>query len=414
MSRSGFTIIELLVVIAIISLLAGLSAGAFLTARRNHRLAAAAGELQGLLRAARNTSVSSGTPSFVVVDPSTRRVWAQSFETAGEWSFESVGGDGEVRDFVMSGGSVVEGRLGSGVNFEGEGGHVDCGVRPAYDLRAGVVIEAWVRHHMEHRVKPPRSDRSRKRPRLTGKRRSVVDEERSFTILEKKGSYSLELTEEGALVGSIGDHVVITEDDVVAPGRWVFVSLRYDGRALDLVADGVERSTWALRSAERLVGRRRHELPEEIPVTASPVTISSPQTSFRGDIDEVRLRGRMDTLVYEIPDFYRIIGWKKIVHFDRRGHLDAAFHESTVRIVLAELGDDKFESVDEAAGKKARRRRSEGTADFSLTYEEWLDTEAGEEMLDIDQRTAERRIEDGSLGSAKKLSIEIDRLGVIQ
>jgi len=122
LSRSGFTIIELLVVIAIISLLAGLSAGAFLTARRNHRLAAAAGELQGLLRAARNTSVSSGTPSFVVVDPSTRRVWAQSFETAGEWSFESVGGDGEVRDFVMSGGSVVEGRLGSGVNFEGEGG----------------------------------------------------------------------------------------------------------------------------------------------------------------------------------------------------------------------------------------------------------------------------------------------------
>ena len=94
-ASGGFTLIELLVVLAIISLMAGLSASAFLEARRNYGLAASAGEIQSIIRRARNQSISNGTGSFVVVEPKARLVWAQSFETMGEWSFEE---DGSAQD----------------------------------------------------------------------------------------------------------------------------------------------------------------------------------------------------------------------------------------------------------------------------------------------------------------------------
>ena len=40
------------------------------------------------MRAARNASISTGVPSFVVVDPKSRTVSAYSYERVGEWSFD--------------------------------------------------------------------------------------------------------------------------------------------------------------------------------------------------------------------------------------------------------------------------------------------------------------------------------------
>ena len=164
MSRRGFTILELLVVIALIAMLAGLSASAFMSARRNYGIAATAAEVQAILRAARNTSISSGSKSFVVIDPVKREVWAQSFETAGEWSFESEDEGSGVR---LLGGEHIEGRIGRGVSFRGTGGYADCGNSPKFDLRAGIVLEAWIRHEMVPAVRAPTAKRSSRSKRKT-------------------------------------------------------------------------------------------------------------------------------------------------------------------------------------------------------------------------------------------------------
>lgn len=408
---AGFTLIELLVVIAIVSLMAGLSASAFFEAQRNYGLAAAAGEIQSIFRRARNQSISNGTGSFVVIEPTEREVWAQSFETMGEWSFEELGSEGEGlagSSEQLYGGEEIEGRLGTGVSFLEGGGYIDCGHRAAFDLKEGVVLEAWIRHF--RKLPTPRAPTSQK---ISGRRRKVTSSRKSVsearTIIAKEGCWSLGMTPEGALEGSIGTgagipYVVLTEDDVVAPGRWVFVSLRFDGRKLTLSSDGVERLTYLLGSGQRGVP----ELPTEIPRNTNPVTISSQELPFPGDIDEVRLRGRSEKAVYRHPPFNKIIGWKKIIHFDRYGHLDPVFHERKVRIVLIEVDDERYSQSARAEGKAPNTQVDR----FELTFEEFLDTWPLDEIPDIIEEEEELIILENYSDAQMKI-IEIDTLGVV-
>jgi len=415
-SRRGFTILELLVVIALIAMLAGLSASAFMSARRNYGIAATAAEVQAILRAARNTSISSGSKSFVVIDPVKREVWAQSFETAGEWSFESEDEGSGVR---LLGGEHIEGRIGRGVSFRGTGGYADCGNSPKFDLRAGIVLEAWIRHEMVPAVREPtakRSSRSKRKkgPKLLGAGKSASDHGRSFVIIERADAFAFELTEYGALIGVVGDYEIITEDDIVAPGRWVFVTMRYDGRKVTLSADGVERGAWPLG------GGRRVEVPEEIPRSEAPVTISSGDAPFPGAIDEVRIRGRAEKLVYQHGPELRILGWKRHVHFDRRGHLDASQHDGKVRIVLVELDDDQYQRIDgpedvKKTSKSGRRKdRSSGLPDFSLTFDDWLGSMSEDYWPEETEAEILWKLENSRYRDVKKVVIEIDRLGVLQ
>jgi len=382
---------------ALIAMLAGLSASAFRVARRNYGLAASPGHIQGIIQAARNTSISTRTPSFVVFDPVRREVWAQCFETVGEWSFEDGVGGG------------VPGRVGKGASFRGEQ-FLDCGAEPRFDLRVGVAIEAWVRHSNEAAVKPPRSQRVRRRKRL-GKKREVVDDEIAHTILAKQGSYSLSMTEHGALEGSVGRYRVTTEDEVVAPHRWVFVELIWDGLEVRLSADGVERDVVPLKSSRALTGKGRHdtgEVPREIPVSQAPLTISSPYAPFPGDIDEVRLRGRSEPLIYRFPDHEHIVGWKKILRFDRGGHLDRAHHEKGMRIVLVELTDDQF-----ARRNPDAKNATVQVTDFSQTFAEWLGAWEGQPP-ELDQTEEEAKILARAYDKERRVVIEIDTLGVLR
>ena len=410
--KGGFTLIELLVVLAIISLMAGLSIGAFREARRNYGLAASAGEIQSIFRRARNQSIANGTGSFVVVDPTSSSIWAQSFETMGEWSFEDLGSEGEElagNPQQLYGGEGIEGRLGTGVSFLGGGGYIDCGHRAAFDLKEGVVLEAWIRHYRKPRV--PRAPTSQK---TSGRRRKVTSSRNSIsearTIIAKEGSWSLGMTPEGAIEGSIGTgagvpYVIITEDDVVAPGRWVFVSLRFDGRKLTLSADGVERLTYPLLRPGQ---RGAPGFPTEIPRNTNPVTISSQERPFPGDIDEVRLRGRSEKAVYRYPPFNKIIGWKKIIHFDRYGHLDPVFHEKEVRIVLIEIDDERYSQLARAEGKAPNTQVDR----FEMTFAEYIDTWPADEIPDIIEEEEELIIFDKYSDAQKKI-IEIDTLGVV-
>jgi prepilin-type N-terminal cleavage/methylation domain-containing protein len=407
--ETAFTLIELLVVMALIALLGGLSAGAFQVARRNYALAASAGKIQGVLRAARNTSISTGTRSFVVIDPVRRTVTAQSFETAGEWSFEDLGEDqsafGGASPVRLNGARVGPGRVGKGLDFRGaSGAHADCGNQPSYNVRVGLIIEAWVRHGLEEPVRPPAAERRRQQRQSLSARRNAADDDPLYAIVVKEGAYFLGMTRAGALEAGVGSYRARTADGVVAPSRWVFVSLLFDGQRLEVAADGVARELEPLVPASLGASAPDPVPPAEVPVSPAPLTISAPSQPFPGEIDEVRLRGRIEPLAYSYPEHEHIAGWKKVIHFDRRGNLDPAYHERPVRIVLLELPEEEYHPSKTVA-----------VVDFSRTFEEWLEDwrNAGGSAPALDQAEEEAKIEQ-RFAAARKVVIEIDNLGVVR
>ncbi|MEC7777459.1 MAG: LamG-like jellyroll fold domain-containing protein, partial [Planctomycetota bacterium] len=291
-------------------------------------------------------------------------------------------------------------------------GYVDCGYQASFDLSTGVVLEAWVRHNRRPALRQAfKSETTSGRRSLRGKS-AGGGLEPAYSIVEKKGSWFLGMTPEGALEGHIGDFQVITEDDVVPSGRWVFVSLRYDGVSLVLASDGVERRSDVLQSLGRKLGDRAAPVvPAAIPRNENPVMISAKDNSFPGDIDEVRLRGRSEKATYSHPPFEKLIGWKKVIHFDRYGHLDPVFHEKNIRIVLVEVSDDHFALQETLAAKKKSSRAQ--TDRFELTFQEWLETWPPDEMPDLVEEEEERDIEERVYSQARKKVIKIDTLGVV-
>jgi len=142
------------------------------------------------------------------------------------------------------------------------------------------------------------------------------------------------------------------------------------------------------------------------------VMISAKDNSFPGDIDEVRLRGRSEKAVYSHPPFEKLIGWKKVIHFDRYGHLDPVFHEKNIRIVLVEVSDDHFARQETLAAKKKSSRAQVDR--FVQTFQEWLEDEwSPDEMPDLVEEEEERDIEERVYSQARKKVIKIDTLGVV-
>lgn len=419
------------------ALLGGLGAAAYQAALRSYSLDASAGRVQGVIRAARNTAVSTGTPAFVVVDPLKRRVSAYSYERVGEWSFDNLEGPVEgltSRAGANRGGETADGRVGKGLDFGGKG-HFDCGSLARYDLRTAVSIEAWVRHASRAAVKPSaqevygdlrrgRGAQAQGAPVRAGRGRSGApargaarlvragsapdQREEPFAIVEKPGAYFLGMTASGALEGRIGAYRARTASGVVPPGKWVFVSLRYDGSVLELGAEGVPRKTWTLDEPRASAGRLKRgaeevaasstALPAAAPVTREPLTISSPAAPFPGVLDEVSLGGNVEPLIYEYDEFEHVVGWKKVIHFDRSGHLDARHHPGEVRLVLVELTDEE-----------TSLRETTVAVDFSVTFAEWLGR--WDEPPDLIESVEESKLEFRFRG--RRNEIRVDRLGVI-
>ncbi|HVR74470.1 MAG TPA: prepilin-type N-terminal cleavage/methylation domain-containing protein [Planctomycetota bacterium] len=419
-SPAGFTLVELLTVIALVALIGGLGAGAYQVARRNYALIASAGRIQGILRAARNSSLSTGNPSYVVIDPVARRVTAQAFERVGEWSFDAPEGDEplgiSVRTDVHHNVTVVPGKVGNGLAFRSGGAHVDCGTAARFDLRTGILIEAWVRHFTVRSARPPLAERKEGGTRR-GERRSAAATETAAAIVEKAGAYSLGMTRSGALEGTIGGYSVRTADGVVLPERWVHVGLVYDGVRIELSADGVPRGSAPAAGSALAAGARSAVgtiaasaapagPPPAAPVTTTPLTISSGAASFPGEVDEVRLAGAVEPLQYSYPEHEHILGWKKVIHFDRRGRLDPAFHSEPVRIVLIDLPGE--------TGTKAAPRTvpaAPAVVDYTVTFAEWVarwDKDPG-----LSQIEEERKVE-AAHATARKAVISVERLGVIR
>ena len=432
--RRGFTLVEMLTVIALVALVGSLGAGAFQMARRAYSLEGTASRIQGVIRAARNSALTTGSSSFVVVDPSRKKVAAFAFEPVGEWNFDGTGGLALARGGSTAAAGTVQGRVGRALDCRAAGGHVDCGSESRFDLRSTLFIEAWVQHQgfgavkelpFEQRrresSKRGRSLRGGGRPRTTlqstrrrsgtrggggsrlGGESTTGGEMPAGAIVSKPGAYFLGMTSSGALEAAIGDFRVRTLERVVPPGRWVYVTLRFDGLELELSADGVPRpfEVAGLSALRSPADGDRMRPPPVVPVTGTPLTISSSRAPFPGYIDEVRLAGSVQPLEYAYSQFEHILGWKKVIRFDRRGHLERRFHAGAVRLVVAELPD---------AGRDSSTRTAV-VVDYSVTFDEWLTrwesppadlTEAGEiEKL-------EKRFE-----SEGRIALTVEPLGAV-
>ncbi len=406
---SGFTLAELLVVVAIIGVIGGLGAGAFFTARRQYAIHGSVGEIQAILRAARNSAVATGNPTVVEVEPTSRKVSTRLFNPVGEWSFETGGertrrGNLVVRRETSVNVEVAAGPVGDAIKIGSQGGHVDCGSEARFDLRTSLAIEAWVRHDLSPSPKfftKAESKRSRRRLGARTRRETQGGKARhGRVIVQKKGAYGLSMRDDGTLVGMLGDVRVVTTAPVVPPGRWVHVALVFDGGKVTILGDRVPRG-WRVEAP-----RKDSEPPALLPVVAEPLTISAREAPFPGVIDEVRLSGSVEPLVFVCPETQQLVGWRKSIHFDARGHLDAQFHEDPIRLTLVELPQGwTSETSTEATGTAV-------AMDFTVSFEVWR-ARWDDPPDDLSELGEEAKILAG-FGAATQRTVTIGRLGYVE
>ncbi|MBN1417971.1 MAG: prepilin-type N-terminal cleavage/methylation domain-containing protein [Planctomycetes bacterium] len=376
----GFSLLELLAVLAVLSLLGGIGAGVYAGMRGRYALPAASSHVAWTIRAARNFSLSAGVPSRVAVDPAEGTIEARGFETAAGWRFEDLGSPGVritagavtegaigSRARVAGGIEVVRGKIGFAVAF-GAGSYLDCGDLPRYAPPDGVAAEAWIY--------------------LAGAE--------GGTILRKEGSYSLAVTPSRAVEARIGTFVARSAPEVVIPFRWTFISAVFDGERLEIAVDGMARRWEALdaealetkggrrslrASRSRSKGEAKDEpppLPSRVPLSTTPLTISSPDSPFPGAIDEVVLRAAAEPRRYRLPSEVRILGWRKTIQFNGRGELDPLIHAAPVRIVLA-LGEREEAPAARAGSTSVGPPSVEGSIDGRSTFAAWAEARRREQ-----------------------------------
>ncbi len=415
---------ELLTVLLIISMLGGISAGVYQVVKGNLDLSGSRLKIEGIFQAAKNTAISSASPVRVIVDPVYRTVEASAFKTLGEWSFEE-NNDGSTLGAPMNysnlnGASITKGHIGLGANISG--GHIDCGNLASFDLRLGIQVQAWIR--MEGKLTDPTesgttvSSKSlrRSKPSTTKKKKSTSRRtgvkkraEGVGIILQKGSAYYVGVTPDGRLEAGIGKHGgldfyrVRTPPEAVRPGRWQRISMTFDGYSIVLAVDGIDRPL-SIVGYEFSKPENLPSLPDQIQVNNSPVTIGSAKSSFRGKVDEVKLRGLVEPVSFVIPETQKILGWRKIVYFDKRGHLDPNYHDKPIRLVLIEtIADDR---------RKSKTPSTKVVRDYSKTFQEWSH-DNGMDLEGLTEKVEEAKIENQYLNRRKEV-ITIDRLGVFR
>ncbi len=405
--RGGFTLIELLAVLVILTILGGLTAGVYQVARRNYSLAASASSVEALIVRARNTAITAGIPTRVVIGPAatpdglgTWRVTAWAFETLGEWSFEGDGTRGLFNEkATFRGAQPAGGRVGQGVDLSG--GPVDCGVNPRHDARLGLHAEAWVL--LEAELADPRRVEEENRGTARRSRSPASEEIGAVPVISKGKAFSLGVAPDGALEGAIGAYRVRTDPGVVVPGLWTLIALRHDDEGVRLSADGIERPSIPV-GYENIDPKKRPPPPDSVPLDASPLLIGG-KGGFPGRVDEVRLRGLIEPQEYELGPREKVLGWKKEIRFDRNGHLDPRFHEKPVRILLY------HEALEEPGSTSGR---TAVFIDYSKTFDAWARSRGLDlEKEGISEEGEEQKLENGLEAGARE-EIIIDRIGSVR
>ncbi|NQT18677.1 MAG: prepilin-type N-terminal cleavage/methylation domain-containing protein [Planctomycetes bacterium] len=183
-NRKSFTLIELMVVVAIASVIMGIGVGAYLSMNKNLTWRASVSMVTSLLHAARNSASETRTAVSVVIktEPTEHadrmlcsQVYATFVRCIGAWHFEEPNTPFDTDTVIegafsqeatpanMDGSGLVAGKYGKAIRFErwtddddpdsaphppqkltiGKEGAT--GSYPAYDVREGLRISAWVK-----------------------------------------------------------------------------------------------------------------------------------------------------------------------------------------------------------------------------------------------------------------------------
>lgn len=313
LSRSGFTLMELVVSLTIIGIVLG--AGLGFVSSFDPGANAARGLVVNALRQARNDAIARRAPASVRLDPADGSVTARGYAVAGTWRFEpdAMGGAGDLpmtlHGFDGQSATTERGHIGDALDLtRGSGGcrmEVDLSEDPIFRLRDGFRLRLALR----------------------------ASELRSGQVIDLGETLTLDVAPNGGLevevVTLASDEVgrarrgakvrLLSPPGLLVPGRWRKIELRYDRRALCILADGVEVA-------------RRPESRALAPLDG-PMVIGDRRAAFQGQVDDVVLSVARQSERVLIPGT-AVLGMAAPleVWFDGTGQLDPVQHPAPVEI----------------------------------------------------------------------------------
>jgi prepilin-type N-terminal cleavage/methylation domain-containing protein len=308
----GLTLMELIVVMAILVVLMGMSAAVYISMSKSFKEQGAAGDLDVLLRQARNNAISNNAPAFVEIDVAGRVVTPWVYKTVGQWHFEKADGYGRSNGAFHNAklqGAIIhkEGKIGGCVRL-GESSCVDLGDSSDYDCDDGGCLEAY--------VKP-----------------EPIELGGSGYIFYKEGCYGLKINLKGELEGDAGAKTLRTNNPEyrIAPRRWTKVGFAWDRHSTRILID----------DAVVAIGPG-----SEPDVKNYPLYVGHPTGNFVGFVDEVRVMTASKGRVLELPGIFTIqhtaAPWNAI-YFAGDGTLDIRHHPGPVSVSL--LGPKTIRTV---------------------------------------------------------------------
>ncbi len=315
--QRGTTLLELLLVLTIVGLVFGVGFGLLTSIDLGQR--AAAGLVQNVLRAARNTAIARDAPARVRLDVDTGELSAEALQVVGTWHFEdpTLRGAFDLTGTLEGARLVPEGYVGAAVSFEdaprGSTASIPVAHLPSYDLTEGFALDVAV-------YLPP---------------------EPSGRVLDLGGAAGIDVVDAGALEAWFVQRVVRGDDQDVAggavfvrsapglarPGRWIRLRASYDRRTFRLAADGVP-------VAET-------EIDSPVWRVEGPLRLSDPRRFFSGRVDNLVVSAVGAEEVVQLPGDVRFgAGVPAEIRFDAGGGLDRAVHAEPV-VVPLEFADGR-------------------------------------------------------------------------
>lgn len=307
-ARAAFTLVEMLFVVLIIGTMLGFGFGVFASLDLGER--AAAGLVQNVVRAARNSALARGAGARVRIDPSTSGISAEALEVIGTWRFEEGGeeiqGAFDLRGPLVGCRHVDDGFIGRALGFPpGERIFAEVGVQrdPAYHFGEGFRIECAVR------LAPSGGGRVLRLGESIGIDVTDSGSVRAWfvpEVLDTTGSPS----KGGRLVSP-------TPPGTLRSGEWRRIAVEYDRRRFTVAIDG------------RVIEPEDGFVEETAPVypILGPLVLGDVQQAFAGDLDDLVISTVTASDSIRLPEGVLFDpGSAGEIRFDAGGNLDRAVH----------------------------------------------------------------------------------------